>query len=118
MNTESGTPAMVLYGPGCCIECGGELTVIDMETTFLVLNPSGSPMTEDTMIKCEGVCTHCGNRYPMMRNGLNYIHDNAYTRFVKEYNTVLHVKAVEERMDKLKPTDDNPFCIDVREGQD
>ena len=84
-NAEFRQDPMILFGPGQCIECGGQLTVVDMETVFIKLSPAGSPVSEDTMIKCEAVCMHCGKRYPMLRDGLNYVPDNEYTRFIKSY---------------------------------
>ena len=113
MSHKDAINPIICYGTGCCIECGGQLTVVDMETSFMELSPSGSPISEDTMIKCEGVCMHCGRRYPMMRDGLYYIHDNEYTRFIREYNNTIYNKTIQQNMDDLKPTKDNPFCIKI-----
>lgn len=104
---------MVIFGPGSCISCGGQLMVADMETTFMALAPSGSPVTEETMICCEAVCSCCGKRIPMMRSGMDYVPENSYTKFVREYMKQLHTKKVEATMEELKPTADNPFCINI-----
>lgn len=115
MTTRDTIDPMIIFGPGRCIECGGQLTVIDMETCFMKLSPSGSPITEDTMIKCEAVCMHCSKRFPMIRIGSNYVPDNDYIRFLKQYNDMVHDKETNERMESLKPTKENPFCINIRE---
>lgn len=107
----SGIKPMLFFGPGQCIECGGQLTIIDMETCFMRLKPDGEPEREDTIIKCEAVCLHCGKRYPMMRSGLAYVPENEYTIFMKKYMENQHRIETEQRMDSLKPTPDNPFCI-------
>ena len=111
-NNDNLSP-MIFFGPGSCIHCGGQLLVADMETTFMCLSPSGSPVTEETMIHCEAVCNSCGKRIPMMRNGLGYIPDNEYTQFIKKYMHNLKCKQVEESMEQLKPAADNPFCINI-----
>lgn len=102
---------MIFFGPGQCIDCGGQLYIADMETAFMALSPSGNPVTEETVVHCEAVCSHCGKRIPMMRKGLGYVPETEFSKFVKEYEfqqTILEVDAV---MDSLKPTDDNPFCF-------
>ena len=111
-NKDCITP-MLLFGPGQCIKCGGQITVVDMETSFMRLSNSGNPISEDTMIKCEGVCMNCGNRVPMMRDGYNYIPENEYTKLVKEYNKKEFMKAAQDKMDRLKPTKENPFCLNI-----
>lgn len=107
---------LTFYEPGCCIECNGQLTIVDMETTFLKLSPSASPVSEDTVIKVEAVCTRCGKRYPMMRDGLYYVHDNSYTRILKQYKHSKYCRDILDRMEGLKPKEDNPFCINVKEN--
>lgn len=104
---------MIIFGPGSCIHCGGQLMVADMETTFMTLAPSGSPVTEETMICCEAVCSSCGKRIPMMRNGMNYVPDNPYTQFIKEYMDYVKTEQFKASMEELKPTADNPFCINI-----
>lgn len=113
MTRRSDNDPMVIFGPGQCTECGGQLTVIDMETVFMNLSPSGSPVSEDTMINCEAVCSHCGKRIPMMRNGLDYMPDNGYNRFMRYYKLSEFNKAKKAEIDKLRPTEDNPFCINL-----
>ena len=108
---------MIVFGQGQCTECGGQLTVVDMETTFLRLDKNGSPVTEDTMIKCEAVCMHCGKRYPMIRNGLDYYHDNDYMKTVIEYQRYLANAKRKAELEKLIPTEDNPFCINQKGQQ-
>ena len=104
---------MIIYGPGRCIDCGGQLTVIDMETSFMPLSPSGKPISEETMVKCEGVCMLCGKKYPMIRYGTSYIHDNEFTRFVEDFNNQKRIEYTTRKMEELKPTKDNPFCINM-----
>lgn len=111
---QSGIQPMIFFGEGQCTECGGPLTVVDMETVFLELNQDAVPISEDTIIKCEAVCMHCGKRYPMMRKGLYYVKDNAYNRFMNHY---MDWKSNEQRkaeVEKLIPTKDNPFCINQK----
>jgi hypothetical protein len=107
--------AMIIFGRGCCLKCGHPLTIIDMETSFIQLNTNGTPIGEETMIKCEGVCRNCGERYPMMRDYDEYVHDNEYTRFCQEYIHQQFVKQTEKLMDDLKPKPDNPFCLGENE---
>lgn len=104
---------MIFYGRGQCTDCGGPLVVVDMETSFIELSTSGSPISENTMISCEAVCRHCGKRIPMVRYGLEYIPYNEYTRSILEYNQMIRERAVKKRMEEAKPTEDNPFCINV-----
>lgn len=104
---------MIFFGPGQCLKCGGQIYVADMETSLMLLSPIGSPIAEETIAYCSGVCNNCGRRIPMMRDGLNYIPKTEYSEFVREYNNKLHTLEVEARMEKLKPTKDNPFCINT-----
>lgn len=108
-----------VFPKGCCINCGSNLVVIDMETSFVELSDDGTPVniTEETVLRVEGVCRHCGARYPMIRYGLNYLHENEYTKLCLWYNHMLHCRQVEKDMDALKPNEGNPFCIgNNREG--
>ena len=105
---------MIVFGQGQCTECGGQLTVVDMETTFLRLDKNGSPVTEDTMIKCEAVCMNCGKRYPMLRSGLDYFRDNEYSRLRRWYLAEQTNAKRKEELDKLIPSEDNPFCINQK----
>lgn len=102
---------MIIYGPGKCTLCGGALVVVDMEVNFVQLAPNGTPVDEETMINCEGVCMDCELRYPMLRDGLNYLHDNEYNRLTLWYKHLKKQEAIAKKMDELKPKPDNPFCI-------
>lgn len=113
MNRSDNDP-MIIFGPGQCTECGGQLTVVDMETVFIDLSPSGVPTSENTMIRCEAVCTHCGKRISMMRDGLNYIPDNEYNRFMRYYKHSEFVKTRNAEIENLRPSEDNPFCINLK----
>ena len=113
MNEHCISP-MVIFSHGKCVKCGGALVVVDMETNFMELAPDGSPVSEETMIKCEAVCRDCGTRTPMLRDGLKYIPDNEYNRLQKYFDYLEHQRLVEEEMESLKPTKDNPLCINFK----
>ena len=113
MNSDAIDP-MIIYGQGCCSECGMPLVVVDMETCFMELSDSGSPISESTMIKTEGVCRGCGKRIPVLRDGLNYRPDTPYGRFELAYKQWEYEQNLKARMDALKPTKDNPFCLNLK----
>lgn len=104
---------MQIFGPGRCIKCGGQMYVLDVEMTFMDLAPSGSPVNEHTEFRCEATCSLCGSRVPMMRCGLDYIPDTEYSRFIRDYVDMELIRETEARMEALKPTKDNPFCINT-----
>ena len=103
-----------IWGAGCCPDCYGPLTVMDMETTFMQLNEKGHPISEDTVIRTEGICRVCGKRIPMlMTDDYNFIPDNDYNRLEKWYKDLLYEKEIQRRIDSFKPPKDNPFMINT-----
>lgn len=106
---------IVSFGVNRCPCCNLVLTVVDMETTFLELADNGSPINETTMIKAQVVCRKCGYSADVLRDGLSYVYDNEYNRLDREYKRIYHNREVAKRMDDLKPTKDNPFCINTKE---
>lgn len=67
----------IYHGPGCCHKCSSPLTVVDSEVTVMDLTNDGDPISEDTEIKCIGVCKNCGYQVKMIRWQGGYI---PYTR--------------------------------------
>lgn len=110
---EDAIDPMVIYGQGCCSLCGGPLTVVDMETCFMQLSDSGSPISEDTMVKTQAVCRNCGNRIPVLRDGLKYRPDSEYSRYEMWFKQKEYERQLKLRMDSLKPTKENPFCLNL-----
>lgn len=106
---------IISFGVNRCPNCQSILTVVDMETTFLELADNGSPINETTMVKSQVVCRNCGYSNPVIRDGLSYIYDNEYNRLDRRYREECHNREVAKRMDALKPSKDNPFCINVKE---
>lgn len=108
---------MTFFAPGKCPLCSSELIVMDMETSIMSVSPSGNPIDERTMVRCEAICTNCKHKVPMMRDGLRYIPDTEYNRLLAKYRNSEKRKEVEVEMEKLKPTEDNPFCINIKKQE-
>lgn len=109
---------IMYYGINKCPKCNSILTIVDMETSFLELADNGSPINETTLVKAEAVCRNCGYKAPMMRDGMSYKYDNEVNRIDKEHYICMKQAEVRKRMDSLKPTKDNPFCINVKKEQE
>lgn len=82
-NNEIITEAMIYHGPGCCHKCGGPLTVVDTEMSIMELNQDGHPITEETIMRIRAACTHCGEKYNMMRWNGTYIPYSESSRIIR-----------------------------------
>ena len=94
-----------------CPKCNELITVMDMETSFLELSDDGDPVNETTFIRSEAICRHCGFKSPMVRKGFGYMYDNEINRLQMSFDKEVEMAKVRDRMDSLKPTKDNPFCL-------
>lgn len=72
-NDEMLTEALIIHGPGGCPKCSGALFVADSELSLMELNQDGIPISEETVVKCEAACSHCGHKLPMIRWNGGYI---------------------------------------------
>ena len=72
-NDEILIEALIVHGPGGCPECGSSLFVADSELTLMELNQEGIPISEETTVRCEAACSHCGHRQKMVRWDGGYI---------------------------------------------
>lgn len=114
MNEKELIDPMIIRGPGCCSNCGGRLTIIDMESSFLDMSDSGQLIKEETLTSCEGVCRNCGKRIPFRPYGNSYVRDNQYTRILEKLRNEEIQNSIKAKMDELKPKEDNPFCINTK----
>lgn len=94
-----------------CPECGRLITIMDMETAFLELSDDGDPINETTIIRAEAICRYCGYKSPVLRKDDRYVRDNEVYRLQLDFDRTMHMEEVRNRMDSLKPTKDNPFCL-------
>lgn len=107
MQMENPTEGFMYYGPGTCIECGGQLAVIDSEFTVMNLDQEGTPIDIETIVKVKGACTRCGIAYKMMRWKGGYIPYDEQSYLLKRYNARCEI---EDRVKQNKAIQ-NPFLI-------
>ena len=110
INNDLKIDPLIKYPKCSCPNCGGQLYVIDSEMTFMMLSDSGYPMSEETVVKCRGVCSNCANKLDMFRWEGGY---RPYSRileldlkFRREYEAKKRVKSLNESVDTT-----NPFMI-------
>lgn len=72
MNEEPLIEPIIHVNPGECPLCNGILMVVDCETCCMLLGPDGTPIREETTIRCQGVCQSCKSIFPMIRHGFGY----------------------------------------------
>lgn len=72
-NDEILIEALIVHGAGGCPECGGSLFVADSELSLMELNQDGTPISEETVVRCEAACSHCGHKQKMIRWDGGYI---------------------------------------------
>lgn len=94
-----------------CPNCGSLVTIMDMETAFFELADDGDPINETTIIRAEAICRSCGYKSPVLRKDNSYVRDNEVYRLQLNFDRKMHMEEVRNRMDSLKPTKDNPFCL-------
>lgn len=73
MVEETLIEGLIYHGPGCCPVCSGPLVVADNEITIMDLKQDGTPFTDETIVRCEAICTHCGHKQRMCRWKGGYI---------------------------------------------
>ena len=101
---------MIFHGPGGCPICSGPLCVADSEITLMELNPEGTPISEETTIRCKAVCMHCRNTIPMVRWGGQYIPYSKSALIIK--NGELRAKAAERAHQITEEAKGkNPFAL-------
>ena len=76
----------VIFGNGQCPSCGGEIIVADTETTIMMLDKEGNPISLDTNIQCRGICGQCRRKLNMIRFNGAYAPDTWYMRILKDEN--------------------------------
>lgn len=96
------TESMTFHGPGLCHKCLSPLTVIDNEITVMKLNEDGIPITEDTEVRCYGICPNCGYKVNMIRYMGGYI---PYTRA----SLIILRGELKEKIKNERPLGKNPM---------
>lgn len=103
------TEGIIFYGPGCCPICFTQLYVVDSELTLMEVNSEGHPVSEDTTIRCEGVCPKCGYKQKMVRWNGGYVPYGVASSIIREMEFKDYCK---KRLDELRENGDkNPFKI-------
>lgn len=99
----------------CCRECGGTFYVCDTEMTCMELSDRGIPITEDTTMKCKGICLKCGKKVDMFRWQGKYLpyYKSLYNDLVARKNY-----EIKKRVESLNASYDpkNPFVITKEEA--
>lgn len=108
MEKEILTEPMIFHGAGGCPHCCGPLAVADSELTLMELNQDGQPISEETRIKCVGVCLHCGNKIRMTRWKGGYVPYSELSEKIRQYQLIDEAK---RRVDELNKTKSNPLVI-------
>ena len=109
-NDELKIEGLIYHGPGNCPICSSPLFVVDSELTLMELNSDGYPISEDTTIRCEAVCSNCGHKQKMMRWNGTYI---PYTRSSLIIKKMEFEDMCKDRLNELnsQAKDKNPFEI-------
>ena len=111
MVNETLIEGFIYNGPGCCSSCCGPLVVADSEISIMELNKEGTPVSEETTVRCVAVCRHCGRKTPMMRWKGNYIPYSPTVALIKKAELE---NEANQRISALnnKNKDKNPFLAD------
>lgn len=98
-----------VFESGQCPLCGGQLIAAETETTVMMLDKYGNPISEDTNILCRGICHQCATKFDMIRYNGRYTIDTWYYRMRKEQDIQQIINRRKMNLNKKK--DDNPLSV-------
>lgn len=109
MQQETLIDGMIISGPGSCVLCGSPLIVADTETVVMELAPDGSPISDYTVYRCKGICTHCGHKVMMTRWRGGYI---PYSQASLACKLMEAREENQRRVSEINATAENPFAVE------
>lgn len=112
-NNEILIEPMIFHGPGGCPKCGGPLVVADSEITLMELDTNGIPISDETSVRCEAACLHCGERVKMVRWKMGYIPYTRSSLILKKMQMLDEIKKRVDNENKDRFNGKNPLAIDL-----